>query len=183
MPQWEKLRSGPVRSAFKFKMDCFMDRYLLILMISATIFSGCTGNPTNNAALRSANQALENQFSPLRYVATPSDSGGSIANVEWAGVPGKSISELAPQVRRDIFGAIMKNCGLQSSALTETRIVKHDAPVFYEVWVFNDPLSKRTDNKSGLSVVMTQLPNGGGVNIRYYGDCHSKDAPVFHFPN
>jgi len=164
-------------------MGLLMTRYLSIVLFAAMFFSGCAGNQTSDTALRSANQTLENQFSPFRYVVTPSDGGRPVANVEWAGVPGKSLSELAPQVRRDIFGAIMKNCGLQSSALTETRIVKHDAPVFYEVWVFNDPLSKRTDNKSGLSVVMTQLPNGGGVNIRYYGDCHSKDAPVFHFPN
>ncbi|WP_417216982.1 hypothetical protein [Alcanivorax sp.] len=179
----EKAVPGPAGPAFKLKMDYFMSRYLLTIILSSIIFPGCAVNPSSDAALRSANQALEDQFSPFRYMATPSDSGGSIAHVEWAGVPGQSISERAPQVRQDIFGAIMRNCDLQSSALAETRIVKHEVPTFYEVWVFNDPLSERTDKKSGLAVVMKQLPNGGGVDIQYYGDCHSKEAPAFHFSN
>ena len=183
MLQWKKTKSSSDSPTFKLKMSYFMNRYLLTIILSSMIFSGCAGNPASDAALRSANQALENQFSPLRYVSTPSDSGGSIANVEWAGVPGQSISERAPQVRQDIFGAIMRNCDLQSSALAETRIVKHEVPTFYEVWLFNDPLSERTDKKSGLAVVMKQLPNGGGVDIQYYGDCHSKEAPAFHFSN
>lgn len=160
-----------------------MKRYLLTLIFSFMTLSGCAVNSTNNAALRSGNQALENQFSPFRYVAESSDDGGSVATVEWAGVPGKSISERAPSVRKDIFNAIVSNCDLHSSELDEVRIVKHDVPVFYEVWVFNDPLSERSDSKSGISVVMTQLPNNGGVDIRYYGDCHSKVAPAIHFAN
>jgi hypothetical protein len=35
------------------------------------------------------------------------------------------------------------------------------------------------DKQSGVSVVMKQLPNGGGVDFKLSGECHSKEPPVF----
>lgn len=72
-------------------------------------------------------------------------------------------------------------CGFEAAQLSETRQVKYTPPVFYEVWVFQDPLSERDDKKSALSLVLKQLPDNGGVNLSVHGACHSRKLPVFHF--
>ncbi|MDQ6955730.1 MAG: hypothetical protein Q9M21_00895, partial [Mariprofundaceae bacterium] len=91
-----------------------------------------------------------------------------------------SISNNSAQLRSDIFRTIQKNCQLSEEDLKEIRIVSHNNPVFYEIWVFNDKLSKRKDKTSGLSVIMTQLANGGGVDMNFIGRCHAEEATTFY---
>ena len=65
--------------------------------------------------------------------------------------------------------------------MIETRIVSHENPTYYEVWVFKDKLSKRKDKTSAVSIILTQVPNGGGVDIAFKGSCHSNGSTQYIF--
>lgn len=151
-----------------------------LLVITFSVLAGCSANPSTQVATQVANRDLEAHFSPVRYAETPIDRKASITKAEWAGVPGTSILNNAPQVRADVLRSFKENCGLNEEQLSEVRVVKHFPPTFYEVWVFNDPLSQREDGKSGISIVLKQLPNNGGVDFSFHGGCHSKKPPVFY---
>ena len=125
------------------------------------------------------NEKLERDYAPIRLVTKPLGKDSNITTAEWAGTAGVSITSRSPQVRADVFRVLKERCGFEQEQLLETRIVSHKAPLFYEVWVFSDPLSGQKDKQSGVSVVMKQLPNGGGVDFKLSGECHSKEPPVF----
>lgn len=150
------------------------------LFLATALLAGCSGNPSATAGAQVANRDLEKEFSPVRFVTRAVGERTSLTTAEWAGTPGQSITAGAQQVRADILQALRQNCGLEESQLAEVRVVKHRAPLFYEVWVFKDPLSKRDDGMSGLSVVMKQLPDNGGVDFSIRGACHSSKPPVFY---
>jgi hypothetical protein len=132
-------------------------------------------------ATRSANESLAAQFAPIRYVLKATGKGGYVATAEWAGSPKQSILQNSAQVRSDVLSGFKKECGFSEAQLEQTRAVKYQYPIFYEVWVFKDPQSKRDDGLSGVSVILKQLPNGGGVDFSLQGDCHSKKSPVFYY--
>ena len=52
MLQWKKTKSSSDSPTFKLKMSYCMNRYLLTIILSSMIFSGCAGNPASDAALR-----------------------------------------------------------------------------------------------------------------------------------
>ncbi len=54
----------------------------------------------------------------------------------------------------------------------EVRVVEHKPPFYYEVWIFNDELSKRSDGTSGISLILT-FPPTGGTDINLIGNCHA----------
>lgn len=151
-----------------------------ISIYAFTIFFifGCTGHSSLNSSIRIVNQSLENQFSPMRLVIQKT-GGGFVTKGEWAGRPGLSLVELAePILRSDLTRFIKEKCGFVESQLLERRIVRHENPIFYEVWIYDDPESERDDKKSGITVVMKQLPKGGGIDVVFPGDCHGKEMPI-----
>lgn len=153
---------------------------LIALLLAAGLLAGCAGNPSANVAAQVANRDLEKEFSPVRFVTRPVGERSSLTTAEWAGTPGQSITAGATQVRADILQSLRQNCGLEEAQLVEVRVVRHRLPLFYEVWVFKDPKSLREDGTSGLSVVMKQLPDNGGVDFSIRGACHSPKPPMFY---
>lgn len=139
----------------------------------------CGGMPFADVSLQAANQKLEKQFSPIRLVTSVGANQSGKATTEWAGTPGPSIVENAPLLKADVLGGFKSKCGLDAVQLSETRVVKYAVPVFYEVWVFDDPLSERDDKKTALSLVLRQRPGNGGVDFSFYGACHGKKMPLF----
>ncbi|MDF2445976.1 MAG: hypothetical protein K0S46_1212 [Moraxellaceae bacterium] len=148
----------------------------LVAATALAALAGCSGNPSAVVAAQASNRDMEKSFSPLRLVATSVDKRASQLTFEFAGTPAPSITANAGQLRGDIFRSLSSHCGFTESDLVETRVVRHRIPTFYEVWVFNDPQSERPDKRSGLSVVMKQLPNNGGVDFQVHGSCHTKGA-------
>ncbi len=149
----------------------------LLVVFGIIVIVGCVSTPGREYQV--TNEKLERDYAPIRLVTKPFGKDSYITTAEWAGTAGVSITSRAPQVRADVFNALKERCGFEQEQLLETRIVSHKAPLFYEVWVFHDAMSEQKEKQSGVSVIMKQLPNGGGVDFRLYGDCHSKESPVF----
>lgn len=154
---------------------------LACLAVALGLLAGCAGNPTAEHAIRSANRGLERDYAPLRMVATPTGKRSVAVSPQWAGTVAPSITTAASVVRDDVLQAFAAHCGFHAEQLAEVRVVWHRPPEFYEVWVFNDPQSGRKDGKSGVSVILRQLPNNGGVDYSLRGDCHSQPERVHHF--
>ncbi len=145
------------------------------LTILGFIMNGCVSSTTNQMTVQ--NQTFEKQKMPTRLYKTISTQDSDFYESNWAGEKGRSIALNSIRLYSDILQAFKQNCGFEQNDLVETRVVSHKPPVFYEVWIFQDQLSKRKDKTSGLSVVLTQFPNDGGVDINFYGKCHS-DEPL-----
>ena len=148
--------------------------FLLALLATSTLLGCARGNTTINNALSSTNKKFESEFSSVRYVTKPYGERSTISTLEWAGSPGESAADNATVLKQDILNDVFKACGHKANQLKETRIVQQSGRQSYEVWVFDDPLSERDDHTSALSIVMTQLPNDGGVDFRTLGVCHAK---------
>ena len=145
---------------------------ILILTFLASALVGCSGNPTAVRGGEIANKKLNDSRSPVRVEVKVLDGGGAVMSEIWAGKKGTSIIESADEVlKNDIFNAYQK-CGFEASALKEIRVVRHKHPFYYEVWVFNDPQSRRTDKTTGISLVLT-FPKEGGTDINLNGNCRA----------
>lgn len=145
----------------------------VITIILIVLISGCaTSKATVQDEVQLSNKEWSAKKSPLRAKYVKFKDGSSVLSFEWAGEPGKSIVKNAePQLESDIFNALQQRCGYKRTNLIETRIVEHKYPEYYEVWVFKNKKSTRHDKTSGISVVIKALPNGGGTDINYYGNC------------
>jgi len=151
---------------------------LLTLLLSSLVFTGCISSGQNQ--MNSLNQNLQKSKAPIRYVRTKSDSI-EMYKEEWAGKPGKSITLNSKSLENDVFKLIEEHCGLKKSQLIETRVVSHNPPDFYEVWVFQDPLSKRDDKTSGLAITFKDLGPNQGTDFYVNGNCHGKASMQFIF--
>jgi hypothetical protein len=139
-----------------------------ILLVA--ILSGCSTSFVLDKQVQQINAAQEAKFQPTRVKFTELKGGGS--NLEfgiWAGTPGETAAN--PEYRRKIFDAFNSQCGFLESSLKEVRVVKHEPPIWYEVWVFNNSASKRPDKTSGLSVVMDFNPVTNITKVAFYGTC------------
>jgi hypothetical protein len=130
---------------------------------------GCSSTPQVGDAVWRSNAKLARQYSPFRIV--PHSDGTFSRN--WAGEPGRSITEDTPGLKRDVLRGFRSSCGFTAKQLIETRVVRHEDPDYYEVWVFADPASRRKDRTTGISVILKALPSGS-YRIRIKGSCHSK---------
>lgn len=152
-------------------------------LMAATILStGCSS--AASIADRQAtifNRDLSDKQLPIRYVVSENPRGGYMVSPQWAGTPGDSVTLGSTELNNDIHAAIEKHCGHKKENLVEVRLVSQKPPEFYEVWLFHDPESKRDDHLSGLSVILTQLPFGGGVNFGIRGPCHAPGGAIFTF--
>ena len=144
---------------------------LVALGILLTL-SGCANSFENQ--INTQNIALEQKQQPDRLYKTKSTDKADFYTMEWAGTKGKSMAVGSELLYSDILKAFKVHCGFDETDLIETRIVSYKPPTSYEVWVFKDSLSQREDKTSAMSIIMTQLPNGGGVDMNFIGQCHSK---------
>lgn len=156
-----------------------MKRYFWAGAAAAFIMIGCAS--TSSMQVQRVNSDLVASKSPLRYVKDPNYKNGERYVMAFAGVKGTSATAQAKQVRSDVFKTIYQHCGFREKDLVETDIVEHKPPYFYEVWVFKDPKSKRDDKRSGLSVVLHQLPGNQGVDFTIRGQCHASKGIVLTF--
>jgi len=146
----------------------------LITIVFIVLISGCANKPAIQDEIQLSNKEWNTKKSPLRSKYVKLEDGSSVLSFEWAGTPSESIVKKAePQLENDIFNTLQKRCGYKRTNLIETRIVEHKYPDYYEVWVFKNKNSARHDKTSGISVVIRALPNNGGTDINYYGDCDS----------
>jgi hypothetical protein len=130
--------------------------------------------------MNSLNESLQESKSPVRYLRVKSDSL-EMYKAEWAGKPGKSIVFNSKILENDVAKLIEEHCGLKKSQLLETRIVSHNPPDFYEVWVYQDPLSKRDDKTSALAITFKDLGPNRGTDFNVNGNCHANAPMKFIF--
>lgn len=156
-----------------------------LLLGVITLLSACGTHGVDKAirAANAQNHGLAAEYSPFRYKVTVNDQGSGVATTEWAGIPGESITAIAPAVKSDIENVIKRQCDFDPEDLIATRLVSAVEPYFYEVWEYRDDLSKREDKTSGLSVIIEQLPNNGGVDFNLIGNCHAHPGTSFTFSN
>jgi hypothetical protein len=149
-------------------------KILIFILISSTLIS--CGNYFENS-IRKTNERLIASKDAYLYKKTTTEQA-NIYRQEWRGKIGKSaaFTTFEKQLVEDIFISFKKGCGFNREDLVETRIISHKNPVFHEVWVFKDPLSKRKDKTSGLSVILTSTPKRGGTDIALIGQCHQFDT-------
>ena len=146
-----------------------MKKVLLILL--AVSLSGCVAlNSSFNPAI-SYNEKQEAAFQPTRAEYTTFNNGASsvLSFGVWAGDLGVTAANDQYQVL--IYEKFEQNCGLHKDDLKEIRIVKHEPNFWYEVWVFNDDQSQRSDKTSGMSVVMKYAPDTNITEVNLIGNC------------
>lgn len=141
-----------------------------ILFLLVAFLSGCSFAPVMNDQVQEFNAAQEAKFEPTRARYTKLKGGAfSLEFGIWAGVPGETAANEV--YKRKILDGFKSQCGFEESALKEVRVVRHEAPIWYEVWVFNNPLSKRPDKTSGMSVVMNYNQSTNITNVSFHGSC------------
>jgi len=152
------------------------------ILISITIgffMSGCVSSIQNQVNMQ--NKHLKNDQMPIRLYKVKSTKKADFYKSNWAGKKGDSIALNSQVLYNDVLNGVKNACGFEANDLVETRIVSHENPIFSEVWVFKDKLSKREDKTSALSIILTQVPNGGGVDIAMKGSCHSYGSKQYIF--
>lgn len=136
----------------------------------AVILAGCSTTSGLKQQVQHLNAAKEARHEPTR--AQFKELGNGASEVElgiWAGIPGTTAANA--EYRRKIFDSFKSSCGFDESDLKEVRVVKHAPPMWYEVWIFNNPKSRRPDKTTGISVVMTFNPTTNITKINFIGSC------------
>ncbi|QDE30946.1 hypothetical protein [Shewanella polaris] len=144
---------------------------ILVTVVFSFILAGCA-NPLLHT-INNSNESFEKNKFPFRYIETEKDKTHTTFQLEPAGIPQQTIASSSELLLKDIFKGLKEKCNFKKEDMVETRKVSSDIPYYYEVWVFNDELSKRSDKRSSISIVLKQYPNGGGVDIFLLGECHS----------
>ncbi|MFT5676662.1 MAG: hypothetical protein ACI808_002608 [Paraglaciecola sp.] len=151
-----------------------MKTFRIGILISAVILSGCAN--TLDGSIRIANKNFDQEFSAYRYIQTEEETTHISYELKAAGEPAETIASNSPDLLKDLFKGFQSTCSFSKEELIETRVVYHKAPLFYEVWVFNDELSERADKTSALSVILTADSTGTDINIK--GNCHGADQRI-----
>jgi len=149
-----------------------MIKEILVTFGILLTLSGCANSIDRQINMQ--NITLEQKQQPDRLYKTKSTDKADFYTMEWAGAKGRSMAFGVELLYADILKGFKLHCGFDEADLVETRIVSYQFPVSYEVWIFKDPLSQREDKTSAMSVILKQLPNGGGVDMNFIGQCHSK---------
>ncbi|WP_428024241.1 hypothetical protein [Arcobacter sp.] len=140
------------------------------LLFIITLFTGCYRS-LDNATISSMNKNIENTNQPYEFEKyKDTNSASYYSNTKIRGEKGKSIvqSEL---LFNDIMRNIYLKCDYTEFDLVEKRVVSHEVPYFFEVWVFRDEKSKTKDKTTALGINMKQLANGNGVDFSIVGNC------------
>ncbi|ADG94486.1 conserved hypothetical protein [Arcobacter nitrofigilis DSM 7299] len=140
------------------------------LLCMITFFTGCS-NSLQNTAISSMNKKIENTNQPYEFVKYKDTNRASYySNTKIRGEKGKSIVS-SEVLFNDIMRNIYLKCDYTEFDLVEKRVVLHDNPYFYEVWVFRDEKSKTKDKTTALGINMKQLQNGRGTDFSIIGNC------------
>ncbi|HEY9135860.1 MAG TPA: hypothetical protein VIM85_08705 [Pseudomonadales bacterium] len=140
------------------------------LILITAFLAACSTAHVMNKQVQQFNAAQEEKFQPTRARFT--ELKGGVTNLEfgvWAGTPGETAAN--PEYRRKVLDRLESHCGFDESSLKEVRVVKHEPPIWYEVWVFNNPASKRHDKTSGFSIVFEFNPSANTTTTSFYGSC------------
>ena len=143
----------------------------LVIIVTSFILSGCANSLLHT--IDNSNKSFEENFSPYRYVEIEKENTYTKFELEPAGVPHQTIASASELLLIDIFKSFKEKCGFEKEDIIGIRKVSYEPPQYYEVWVFKDELSKRADKSSAISLVLKQYPNGDGVDISLFGQCHS----------
>lgn len=144
--------------------------------IVTLLLVGCSNSLTHT--ITKSNENFELEKSPYRYVLSQEEVTHTSYTLEPTGVVGETIAKHSEVLLTDIYAGFKSECSFDKSDLVSVNIVKHDAPLFYEVWTFDDSLSERNDKRSSMSVILTAYPNGGGTDITFVGNCHAKPTKL-----
>lgn len=158
---------------------------IFLIFTTCLILSGCA-NPLFNT-INNTNNTFEKKQLPYRYIQTEKKETYTTYQLELAGTPEQTSAISDNLLLSNIFNAIKLKCGFAKEDLFEVRKVVYNPPLYYEVWVFNDELSKRPDKKSGLSIllnapVLDSQNNAHNVEISFAGNCHA-EPKQFTFGN
>lgn len=138
------------------------------LILCLFLINGCSSNPTAVRGLELANVKFEQEYSPLRIVSIEHENG-YLTRTVWAGDIGTTAFN---QKYKDfVFDTIENNCGLTKSALKEVRVVSHERPTYYEVWVYHDQKNKKMDYTTGISVLMKYNEDTNKTDTSFNGEC------------
>lgn len=140
------------------------------LLWLAILLVGCSTSSGMNDQVQKFNSIQEAKFAPTRmkFVEFPGGAS-SLQSGVWAGEP--SVTVANARFQSSIFDKFRVQCGFDENQLKEVRVVKHEPSLWYEVWVFNNPDSRRPDKTTGLSVVMRFNPTTNMTSTSFYGDC------------
>jgi hypothetical protein len=153
---------------------------ILLTIGSIIMLSGCA-NPLLHT-IHNTNESFEKKQSPYRYIEIEKEDTHTTFQLEPAGIPNQTIASSSELLLIDIFRGLKQKCGFEKKDLVEIRKVTYKPPQYYEVWVFNDELSKRSDKASAISVVLDVYPDNGGVDSSFAGQCHA-EPKQFTFGN
>ncbi|MGE4542959.1 MAG: hypothetical protein AB7D06_02505 [Pedobacter sp.] len=140
-----------------------MKKIVIFLILFCTL-SGCALKNEIDAIVATQNKDLERAGRPVRVAYTKQPGGvGNIDYGVWAGQPGTTVAN--KQYQDFIFNYFETKCGLKKSDLKEVRVVSHNKPIWYEVWIFSDEKSIRPDKTSGRSVIMRYIPEENATDV------------------
>ncbi len=147
-----------------------------LLSVICIALSACASNQKNFAEFN--RQFAEAKF-PVRYTLEKTETTEAWDTV-WAGEVAPSAAYRSDILFEGIITNIEKKCGYGLDELVETRVVSHEALVFYEVWVFADEKSKRKDKRSAQTVYMKAWPDQTRTEYQLIGPCQAS-YPSFMF--
>ena len=136
------------------------------LILTFALLSGCAGSGGLAQQTSKLNAALEAQYAPLRYEYAQMGDVSRVSTVLAGEVGQTAASEVFQQA---ILAHIKASCGFDAEALKEVRVVRHQAPVWYEVWVFDPAPRKEGSSGTGVSVVMTYDAGTGITDLSFRG--------------
>ncbi|OUT17518.1 hypothetical protein [Campylobacter concisus] len=154
-----------------------------ILALACVLFIGCANN--NQRIIDQANKNNLENFYAYKLVKVKETNQAEVYQEMPNGELAPSFASLGSVLGNDVMLGINKQCGFEAKDLKEVRVVSHDEDrgLGFEVWVFNDPLSKRDDKITAISVILKATPNIGGTDINYKipKDCHDEKPMTFVF--
>lgn len=147
------------------------------------LFVGCASS--NQWIIDQANKNNLENFYAYKLVKIKETSQAEVYQEMPNGELAPSFAPLGSVLGNDVMLGINKQCGFEAKDLKEVRVVSHDEArgLGFEVWVFNDPLSKRDDKITAITVLLKPTPDIGGTDMdfRIPADCHAPKQTTFVF--
>jgi len=154
-----------------------------ILALACVLFVGCASS--NQWIIDQANKNNLENFYAYKLVKIKETSQAEVYQEMPNGELAPSFAPLGSVLGNDVMLGINKQCGFEAKDLKEVRVVSHDEArgLGFEVWVFNDPLSKRDDKITAITVLLKPTPDIGGTDMdfRIPADCHAPKQTTFVF--
>jgi putative lipoprotein len=156
-----------------------------ILALACVLLAGCVlkGENSSQRIIDKINSDGLKNYSPYKLVEIYKGSN------RYEDMPNGEIilsyKLLETEMGAGIMSGITDLCGFRAKNLREIRSVINDTSKGYmfDVWVFNDPLSRRDDKITSISVILLANPIIGGTDIWFYAPkgCHDEKSLIFTF--